>query len=93
MNIVVLRRLYAQSGRSELGRPWKPLDPARFNDRNGRRPKRPLGAVNAEILLTNKTVLSREILQTLPRLRYIGGAGHGATTSSIWPPHANGACR
>jgi glycerate dehydrogenase len=29
-------------------------------------------AADAEIVLTNKTILSREILQQLPRLRYIG---------------------
>ena len=29
-------------------------------------------AKEAEIVLTNKTVLTREIIETLPKLRYIG---------------------
>ena len=63
-------RIYAQSGRPLLGGVGGPGDlqvhatsePDEVVDR----------AKEAEIVLTNKTVLSREVLDRLPKLRYIG---------------------
>ena len=40
-------------------------------------------AADAEIVLTNKTVLSREIIQRLPRLRYIGVLATGYNVVDI----------
>ena len=40
-------------------------------------------AKEAEIVLTNKTVLTREIIETLPKLRYIGVLATGFNTVDI----------
>ena len=40
-------------------------------------------AKEAEIVLTNKTVLTREIIETLPKLRYIGVLATGYNTVDI----------
>src|SRR5260370_35328920 len=86
MNIVVLDGFTLNPG--DLS--WEPLaslGPCKVYDRTA--PDQVTGrAAPAEILLTNKAVLSRDHIEHLPGLRYIGGLAPGTNGVDLTAPPA-----